>query len=295
MNCYNSEKYVAEAIQSVLGQTYQNWEIIFWDNASTDKTKEIATSFDDARIKYFRGETNVPLYNARNYAFEKTTGEFVAFLDYDDTWAPDKLKKQMPLFEDPEVGIAYTDIFYIRNGIKIRQLFKIRPYYVGHCFSQLLSDYFVPLVSIVIRKECFSKLDHFFDERFQIIGDADIVRRIALCGWKLDMINEPLSNWRWHDSNLTFKESGRTYKENEQMLEKYFSEYPGFKEKYKNEIFNLRSGVVRSEAKLLLAQKKFKELRKILAPYLSQPKNLFLYLLSYFPQPFIYLFLKKVN
>ena len=87
MNCYNSARYLREAIDSVYAQTYKKWEIIFWDNASTDNSAAIARSYDD-KLKYFKSEANVPLGKARNWAIEKAQGKYVAFLDDADLFHP---------------------------------------------------------------------------------------------------------------------------------------------------------------------------------------------------------------
>jgi len=88
MNCLNGEKYLREAIESAYAQTYKNWEIIFWDNASTDKSAEIAKSFDE-KIRYFRSDENYCVGKVRNLALAQAKGEFIAFLDCDDTWLPE--------------------------------------------------------------------------------------------------------------------------------------------------------------------------------------------------------------
>ena len=94
MNCFNGEKYLRESLDSIFCQTYEDWEIIFWDNASTDGTQQIATSYD-SRLKYFRAEVNTPLGSARNMALEKATATYVAFLDSDDYWQKKKLEIQV--------------------------------------------------------------------------------------------------------------------------------------------------------------------------------------------------------
>ena len=91
MNCYNGEQFLAEAVQSVINQTYNNWELIFWDNASNDNSQNIIKNFNDKRIKYFFSKVNEPLGKARNNALKKTQGQFIAFLDCDDLWMPSKL------------------------------------------------------------------------------------------------------------------------------------------------------------------------------------------------------------
>ena len=86
MNCYNGQKYLEESIESVLSQTYKNWELIFWDNQSADKSAEIFKLYKDKRLKYFLSKEHTTLYKARNLAIEKSSGDFIAFLDTDDLW-----------------------------------------------------------------------------------------------------------------------------------------------------------------------------------------------------------------
>src|ERR1035441_6876343 len=86
MNGFNGERYLRAAIDSVVAQTFQDWELIFWDNASTDGSAEIVRSYGDARLRYFRGERTVPLGAARKLALEKVRGEWIGFLDTDDLW-----------------------------------------------------------------------------------------------------------------------------------------------------------------------------------------------------------------
>ena len=97
MNCYNGEEYLRDAINSVINQTYKNWEIILWDNQSTDRSAEIYNSYKDSRLKYYLSSTHTQLYEARVKAVEKTNGEYLAFLDIDDWWLPLKLEQQVPL------------------------------------------------------------------------------------------------------------------------------------------------------------------------------------------------------
>ena len=100
MNCYNGEAYLYESIKSVLFQTYANWELIFWDNRSDDKSAEIFKSYNDKRFKYYYAPQHTLLSEARNEAIKKSSGEFIAFLDTDDLWEKDKLELQVPLFKD---------------------------------------------------------------------------------------------------------------------------------------------------------------------------------------------------
>ena len=106
MNCHNGETFLQEAIQSVIQQKYKKWELIFWDNNSTDNSAKIFKSFKDKRLKYYFRK-KVSLYESRNAAIKKTKGKYIAFLDADDLWLPDKLSLQIKQFKDPKVGLVY--------------------------------------------------------------------------------------------------------------------------------------------------------------------------------------------
>ena len=111
MNCYNGEKYLPQALKSVLEQTYNNWELIFWDNQSTDKSAEVFKKYNDIRFKYFYASSHTFLYEARNEAVRRTKGEFIAILDVDDWWIPEKLEMQLSLFKDDKVGFVYGNLW----------------------------------------------------------------------------------------------------------------------------------------------------------------------------------------
>lgn len=86
MNCYNGEKYIREAIDSVINQTYENWELIFWDNQSSDSSAKRFLEYDDPRLKYFCAQKHTELGDARVEAMNKAKGSWVGILDVDDIW-----------------------------------------------------------------------------------------------------------------------------------------------------------------------------------------------------------------
>jgi teichuronic acid biosynthesis glycosyltransferase TuaG len=112
---YNSEKYIADTINSVLAQTYTNWEMLIADDCSSDNSAEIIKKYTDSRIKYFRLETNSGAAIARNKALEKAKGNYIAFLDSDDTWKPEKLEKQLKFMVEKDIGFSFTGYEIIRN------------------------------------------------------------------------------------------------------------------------------------------------------------------------------------
>ena len=95
MNCYNGEKYLTESLKSIQNQNYKNWELIFWDNKSTDRSKIFFKKFKDKRFKYYYANKFTNLYTARNLAIKKAKGKIFTFLDVDDLWMPNKLLKQV--------------------------------------------------------------------------------------------------------------------------------------------------------------------------------------------------------
>ena len=111
MNCYNGETYLQESINSVLSQTYKNWELVFWNNKSQDKSAEIFKGYEDKRFKYFYANEHSTLHKARNLAIEKSKGDFIAFLDTDDLWNKEKIEQQIRYFKNPDVGVVFSNLW----------------------------------------------------------------------------------------------------------------------------------------------------------------------------------------
>ena len=107
---YNSERFIGECIQSVIDQTYINWEMLIVDDASQDNSKEVISLFsqNDKRIKTFFLEANIGAAAARNFAIRKTKGKYIAFLDSDDLWDPQKLEKQIFFMHKNNIAFSYT-------------------------------------------------------------------------------------------------------------------------------------------------------------------------------------------
>ncbi|MBL4889676.1 MAG: glycosyltransferase family 2 protein [Candidatus Lindowbacteria bacterium] len=162
MNCYNSEKYLYEAITSVLDQSFPNWEIIFWDNQSTDNSASIVKGIDDKRVRYFYAPLHTDLAEARNHAVREAKGEWIAFLDCDDIWLPEKVEKQIKRIEDHgdnTPGIVYCRTNVLReDGSEIPFLFhpKDEPLREGWIIKDLLGvGNFIPFVSCLVKREAY--------------------------------------------------------------------------------------------------------------------------------------------
>ena len=120
MPSYNCGQYVEESLRSVQAQTYQNWELIFVDDCSTDDTIQIINSFraDDKRIRLFQNKTNLGAAMSRNHALQEAKGRWIAFLDSDDLWEPTKLEKQIAFMENYECDFTYTSYKEIDENSK---------------------------------------------------------------------------------------------------------------------------------------------------------------------------------
>jgi len=215
MNCHNGEKYLREAINSVYAQTYKNWEIVFWDNVSTDHSAKIAQAYDK-KLKYFRGENLIKLYAARRLAVEKASGKYLAFLDVDDWWEKQKLEIQLQEIRSTNAQFIYSDYFLINEKKKTKKLIianRLNNKKVEHLFKR----YTVGLLSILITRSAYEAVGGF-DENYHIIGDIDLVAKIT-ARYAFRCIAKPLCNYRWHGENessaknlqLQIKESERMY------------------------------------------------------------------------------------
>lgn len=113
---YNSEKYIGDTIKSVLAQKHTDWEMIIADDCSKDNTVEVVKQFTDPRIKYFKLKKNSGAAIARNEALEKAQGKYIAFLDADDMWKPEKLEKQLNFMMENRIGFSFTGYEILREG-----------------------------------------------------------------------------------------------------------------------------------------------------------------------------------
>lgn len=212
---YNAEKYVADAVKSVLMQTYENLEILIIDDGSPDGSFEVCQSFDDSRIKIIRQE-NRGLSGARNTGIRHAVGDYLAFLDADDMWLPEKLEKHVQHLDNSStIGVSFSRSAFISEAgqhLNIYQMSKLKDIKP----SELL--YFNPLgngSSGVFRKEVFeeisftddsSKTDEccYFDTNFIMYEDLECWLRIAIkTNWQFQCIPEALTLYRVNPKGLS--------------------------------------------------------------------------------------------
>ena len=241
INCHNGEKYLKKCISSIINQKYQNFEIIFFDNFSSDNSKKIAIDFKEKRLKYFFNEKKIPLYQARNKALKKTTGEIIAFLDVDDWWDKNYLNSRKNAFNNKNYDIFYNNVFIFYENKK--RYVKYKNYHLpsGKIHNSLSKDYFIIISGLMVRKEVFSKIGKF-NSNFNIIGDFDFVMRASKV-FSFQAFNLPLTFYRIHQNNYSkmnseifFKEFYQWYKNQKETNDQNFIENKNY---YKEKLLSL--------------------------------------------------------
>lgn len=119
MPSYNTDKFIKQSIESVIDQTYKNWELIIVDDCSTDNTDNVVASISDDRIIYLKNKVNSGAAVSRNRALREAKGRWIAFLDSDDLWSSDKLEKQIKFMEDNDYHFSYTNYEEINEDGKL--------------------------------------------------------------------------------------------------------------------------------------------------------------------------------
>lgn len=203
MNCLNGERYLKEALDSVYAQTYEDWEIIFIDNASTDESAEIAQSYDQ-RLRYHRLPATLPLYAARNEGLRLISGHFVAFLDVDDSWSTTKLEKQIAIMQThPHVYLVCSG--FLRKNEKLGTLTRHAVSASAFLtFQKTLEDYPVNLSTVMLRVDDKSKDQIQFIPTLNLTGDYELFVKL-IYRFQAYYLGDPLVISRVHNTNLSAK------------------------------------------------------------------------------------------
>lgn len=185
---YNRAEFLRRAIDSVLGQTYQEFELLVIDDGSTDTTHEIVTAYRK-RITYIF-QKNQGVSSTRNLGIQSSRGELLAFLDSDDVWLPEKLERQVVVMDQhPELQLCHADEIWIRRGVRVNPKKKHKKY-GGYIFPYCLPLCVISPSSVMIRRTLFEKVG-YFDERLPACEDYDLWLRITK-EYPVYFIEEPL-------------------------------------------------------------------------------------------------------
>lgn len=200
---YNGEKYLKEAIDSIINQTYANFEYIIINNGSKDNSPEIIRSYKDPRIVFVDLDLNIGLSNVRNLGYEKAKGKYVALLDADDIALPERLEKQVQILENnPEIGLCSTNLVTINEKGEITGEKWFRPSKLPLEWQMLWSDV-VANSSSMVRKEILEKYEIKNNPDLFPVEDYDLWCNVIL-NCRMYRLDEVLIYYRVHGENTFF-------------------------------------------------------------------------------------------
>jgi glycosyltransferase involved in cell wall biosynthesis len=221
---YNMGRYLGEAVHSVLVQSYPNVEVQIIDDGSIDETATILRQWDtNPRVRVYR-QPNGGQAKAKNAGIALSRGAFIAFLDADDVWLPEKLTLQMPLFTGrPEVGVVFSD--YERMDAEGQPLPKGRArMHRGAISGALLIDNFIPFPTVVVRRECLEQRG-VFDESLGMGIDYDLWLRLSAY-YAFDFVAEPTARYRIWAGQMS-KNYRKRYESGIRIMQSFLERHPG--------------------------------------------------------------------
>ncbi len=227
---YNRQSYLSGVIKSVLDQTFDDFEVVLIDDGSTDQTKEVVEKYINTqpdKIKYFYQGNKGPSA-ARNNGIKQASGEYIAFLDDDDEWLPDKLKYQIDGFsQNQNIGLVYTDYYIIVEGSSAPHIHHCEEFNRARFETMFYIKNLISTPTIMVRKKCFEKAG-LFDENLDVAEDWDMWLRLFR---RYDFLRIPQPLVKVNVNAISQSSDGDKNLANDlKFLDKIFSE-PGIKSK----------------------------------------------------------------
>jgi glycosyltransferase involved in cell wall biosynthesis len=253
MNGFNSARYLREAISSVLAQTYAHWELEFFDNLSDDDSEAIVRSFEDPRIRFRRAPRRLTLADGRNAAVQGSRGEWIAFLDCDDVWLPQKLERQVERLREPgagDVGMVYArTVSFSARGEEGETTYRYagRALPEGRILQDLLREgNIVPIVSALVSRRAFDACGGIpghltFAEDYWLFS-AIAERYRVLC------VQEVLCRYRVHEQSATYRNKLASHREALEVLEAWGSHLPAEELAARRRVYHTLIGIERVRA-----------------------------------------------
>lgn len=188
---HNRASMIGRAIDSVLSQTYSNFELLIVSDCSTDNTEKIVKAYKDSRIQFLKHTESRGASAARNTGIRIAQGKYIAFLDDDDEWTPNKLELQLQVIASSpqEMGLVYTWMEYVRDGTVIQ---THKPTVRGYVFNEMLSQQVIGACSTVVIKREVIDVVGYFDEMLPRFNDNDYLLRISK-HYRVDFIPQVLT------------------------------------------------------------------------------------------------------
>ena len=280
--CYNSEKYLRETLDSIVNQTFKDWELIIINDGSTDSTELIIKEY--IRQGYpiiYHYQENCGLGYSRNKALEYSNGQYIAFIDHDDLWLSEKLEKQVRILgSQSSVDFVYTNYFKMivyKNNRLIKALKRNQPQ--GFVFETFIHKYEVCLSTVMITRKVLTSLDTLFDSRLVLMEEYDLFLRI-LYKSKAFYMNEVTTIYRFHDKMTTLMAPVLVLKEYPHLIENLAKlDLPSYIVKH----MNIR-WVLYNKAKYSILKGDSRQARKYITIYKWYClKTFLLYLVSFLP------------
>ncbi len=278
MNCYNGERFLKDALDSVFNQSYQNWEIIFWDNCSDDQSVNIASTYGP-KVKIYSSNSNTSLGKARSQALKKANGEWLAFLDVDDIWMPNKLSAQLDGLIGTDSILSYAGINEVDENLK-----KIKSLYPRWSSGmQLLNQlrYFeINLVSSMVKRDILVDLGIDFSDQMEASEEYNLFMRILPHG-RVYVCKEILALYRVYAESLTYKKMERWSIERRITLSQLLDNLPELSESQEFKIAHRQADYY--EACFLMSKKEYSMARTVIKKHIDNFIYQLLYFISFFP------------
>lgn len=293
INCHNGAPFLKKAIKSVFSQTFSDWEIIFFNNASTDNSEEIARSFGN-KVKISNSKKLLNLGHARAEAVNLCSGEWITFLDSDDLWVRDKLQSQINEIDGTHFALGYGGVIQINDqGSTLGEL--IPKYESGHIFKEQLRNFEINMVTPIVNANFLSKNNLNFDHNFTVSEAFDLFIKICALS-PINVQKRVLGFYRVYEDSTTNKLMKNWALERFSTLE--------FLKKNHTKLINFNREVFESaqaRGEYYLARYHYekgnrKEAKRLLRKNIHSSKiYFFLYLLAYFPIFWNFLHIRKVK
>ena len=237
MSVYNGETYLSEAIESVIAQTFRNWELIIINDCSKDATADILSKYanEDERIKVFHNEINLKLPTSLNKAISLSSGKYIARMDADDICLPERLEKQYEYMEkNEEVSLSSCRFLTVKNGVYTCGGYGART--DNNALSALLlvtNPILHP--GVIARAEVMKNL--LYDTTLTCTEDLELWTRMVMNNKKISILPEYLLIYRLHDKQITSTTLERQHKEVLEIQNKFFSESIGVMDEEQKEVY----------------------------------------------------------
>lgn len=218
---FNAEKYLAEAIESILNQSYSDFEFLIINDGSNDKSEEIILSYSDQRIRYIKNESNLKLIKTLNKGIQICKGKYIVRMDADDISHPERIQKQVEFMEsNPDIGICGS--WFETFGEVDTSIVRYKETH-DEIMTKMLYQCHLCHPSIILRREIFDDPDMYFDENYPHAEDYDFYLKVSK-KWKFHNIQEAILKYRIHNESVSNKNKSIQIKNSLIIKKRFFTE-----------------------------------------------------------------------